>query len=169
MAGKPKSEKKKESGSHAFKQGDEKVLIIPLRHESRKSARNMRKNRSVREVKAFLFRHMKASKVSISQQLNEALWKGGLHNNRANIKIKAKMDDEGKVTARLMDEMEKPKKQSRKKAGLRERLARRREGAKEEKPAAEKKTEKPAPAEGFAPEKKEPPVKEVAEGIPSEQ
>lgn len=148
-----KSEKKglkKEGGSAAFKQGEEKILIIPLRKECRKSSRNMRKNRSVREIKAFLSRHMKTvpSKVSISQQLNESLWKGGLHNNQARIKVKVSSDEEGKVFARLMEEKEKPKKAKKSRLGIRERLARRREGAAEEKKADGKaearKEDKPA-------------------------
>jgi large subunit ribosomal protein L31e len=152
MAGKPKTEKKKEQ---APKQ-EEKVLVIPLRKEYRKSPKNMRKNRSVREIKAFLSRHMKTtpSNVRISQQLNESLWKGGLHNNQAGIKLKVSSDEEGKVLARLMDEKEKPKSQKKSRLGLRERLAGRRESAAEEK----KELEKPAA------EKKEPgPKKERAE------
>jgi large subunit ribosomal protein L31e len=138
MAEKPKAEKKE----RASKQ-EEKVLVIPLRHQSRKSAKNMRKNRSVREIRAFLARHMRTepSKVSISQQLNESLWKGGLHNTPAKIKVKVSMDEEGKVLARMLDEREKPKSQK-KGGGLRERLTRKREGAKEE-----KKVEKPAAPE----------------------
>ena len=42
MAEKPKPEKKKE-GESASKQKEDKVVIIPLRHQSRKSAKNMRR------------------------------------------------------------------------------------------------------------------------------
>jgi large subunit ribosomal protein L31e len=150
MAEKSKPGKEK-GGSAAFKQGEEKVLIIPLRHESRKSAKNKRMNRSVREIKAFLARHMhtELSSIQISQQLNEFLWKGGLHNPPSRIKIKVSTDKEGKVLASLMEEKEKARKESKRRLGLRQRLARRREAAKEEKPeikekpAAEKKPEPP--------------------------
>jgi len=139
MAEKPKSEKEKQAPS--AKQ-EEKVLVIPLRREARRSAKNMRKNRSVRAIRAFLARHMRTdvSNVSISQQLNEALWKGGLHNNLASIKVKVKTED-GNVLASMLDEKERGKKQKGK-VGLRQRLARRKEAAKEEKPAEIK--EKPA-------------------------
>lgn len=149
MAEKPKAEKKAAPKPEPV-QKEDKVLIIPLKHQSRKSAKNMRKNRAVREIKIFLARHMKAelSNVYISQQLNEYLWKGGLHNTPVKIKVRVSTDEDGKVTARLLDEKEMAKKE-RKKPGLRERLARRRAGAKEEpkkeeKPAAPKPELKPA-------------------------
>ena len=156
MAEKPKPEKKAAPKNETV-QKEDKVVIIPLRHQSRKSAKNMRKNRAIREIRAFLARHMRTepSKVSISQQLNEFLWKGGLHNTPPKIKVRVSTDEEGKVSARLMDEKEKPKTQK-KGGGLRERLARHKtegkpEPAKEEKPAPkpeEKKTEpKEAPPE----------------------
>jgi ribosomal protein L31E len=145
MAEKPKSEKKKET-----KQEEEKVITIPLRHKADKSAKNMRMNRSIREIRLFLARHMKAglSDVSISQQLNESLWKGGFHKPPASIKVKVSKDDEGKVRAQLIDEKGKPKKERKSRLGLRERLARRKEeSVKEEKSAEiEKKTAKAAPA-----------------------
>jgi outer membrane biosynthesis protein TonB len=123
----------------------------------------------VSEIKAFLSRHMKAepSNVSISQQLNESLWKGGVHNAPAKIKVKVSSDEEEKVFARLMEEKEKPKVQKKSRLGIRERLARRREAAKEEKepekPAAKKKEEK-------KPElKKETPPQEAEQDILLEQ
>jgi large subunit ribosomal protein L31e len=179
MAEKPKTEKKaapkaepglkKEGGSAAFRQVEDKVMVIPLRHQSRKSAKNMRKNRAIREIRAFLARHMRTepSKVMISQQLNEYLWKAGLHNTPAKIKVRVSTDEEGKVTARLLEEKEKPGRHIRKKSGLMDRLSRRKtegksEPAKEEKPAAKpvppkpeekkpepKPEEKPAPREGI--------------------
>jgi ribosomal protein L31E len=147
MADKPKTEKK--SPKEEPVQKEDKVVIIPLRHQSRKSAKNMRKNRAVREIRIFLARHMKAepSKIMISQQLNEFLWKGGLNNTPAKIKVRVSTDEEGKVLVRLLDEKERVK-LHKKKPGLRDRLARRRaegkaEKSKEEKPA-EKKPEAPA-------------------------
>jgi ribosomal protein L31E len=169
MAEKPKPEKKEAPKSETIKKED-KVLIIPLRHPSRRSAKNMRKNRAVREIRAFLARHMRAepSNVMISQQLNEHLWKGGLHNTPAKIKVRVSTDEEGKIFARLLDEKERAKKE-RKKPGLRERFARRREGTKEERPATAKPEPKPETKEKPAapkPEEKKPapaPKEEPAE------
>ena len=157
MAEKPKSERKKET-----KQEEERVLTIPLRQKADRSAKNMRMNRSVREIKLFLAKHMKAglSDVSISPQLNESLWKSGYHNPPASIKVKASKDGEGKVRAQLIGEKENPKKEKKSRLGLRERLARRREGEKSEKPeesSTAKKEEKPAPN---AEKKEEPAVAE---------
>src|SRR4030042_1961077 len=166
MAKKPKSGKEKEGGTTgrkasgdafkrepALKQGDEKVLIIPLRHKARRSAKNKRMNRSVREIKLFLAKHMgtELSNVSISQQLNEFLWKGGFHNPPSKIRVKVSSDEEGNVLARLVDRKEKKSK-----LGLRERLAKRREGAKEE----EKKSEDKKPEEKKPAEKRTEPAKE---------
>jgi len=163
MAEKSKTERKKEGGSAAFKQ-EEKVLVIPLRRKARKSPRNMRMNRSVKEIRVFLSRHMRTepSNVHISQQLNEFFWKGGVHNPPSRIKIKVRTGEEGKVFASMLEEKERLKKESKKKLGLRERLARRKEGAGEEK--TEEKPEKPA-----APEpSKEKPKKERPKETPEE-
>jgi len=159
VAEKPKTERKKEGGTKTG--GEEKVLIIPLRRKARKSPRNMRMNRSVREMKTFLARHMRTEpgNISVSQQLNERLWKGGVHNPPARIKIKVRADEEGRVFASLLEEKERQKRESKRKLGLRERLARRREEAKEEK-------EKPAVPE--APKEKEKTRKERPKEAPED-
>ena len=166
MAEKPKSEKKAAPKAEHV-QKEDKVLVIPLRHQSRKSAKNMRKNRAVREIRAFLSRHMKveASNVSISQQLNESLWKGGLHNTPARIKVKVSTGEEGKVFARLMEEKEKPKSQK-KKLGIRERLSRRRTEGKSEPESKAEPKEKPAAPK---PEEKKPEPKELPKEAPPEE
>ncbi|MCX6815131.1 MAG: 50S ribosomal protein L31e [Candidatus Aenigmarchaeota archaeon] len=158
------------------KPGEEKIVTIPLRHESRKSAKNMRMNRSVRTVREFLSRHMRTepSKVMISQQLNESLWKGGVHNPPSKIKVKVSTGEEGKVFASLIDEKEGPKIQK-KKLSLRERLARRKEdaGKKPDKPTSTEKAEEKAKAaakekpeekkeEKTETKKEKPPKKETA-------
>jgi ribosomal protein L31E len=162
MAEKPKPGKEK--GGESASRQEEKVLIIPLRANARRSAKNKRMNRSVREIKAFLARHMRAelSDVQISQQLNESLWKKGMHNPPSRIKVKVSTDAEGKVLASLMDEKEKARKESKSRLGLRQRLARRREAAKEE-PAEAK--EKPSAA---AEKKPEPPKEKPKKERPKE-
>ena len=126
----------------------EKIMIIPLRQKQVASPKNMKMKRSVREIRAFLAKHMKTdqSNVFISQQLNESLWKKGFHGTPSKLKVKVVSDKDGKIFARLMDEKEKVKKE--RKIGLRERLARRKDEtkapAKEEKKAEKKPTAKPA-------------------------
>jgi len=163
MAEKPKAKKEKEGGRATFRQEEEKILVIPLRKMASRSPRNYRMKRSVREIKAFLARHAKTkpSNIFVSQQLNEKLWKGGIHSYPPKIKVKV-AESEGKFYARLMDEKEKPKKQQQKRLGLRERLTRRRETAKEEKP--EPKEEKAEPAKEAKPE----PAKEKPKAEPKE-
>jgi len=143
----------------------ERIVVIPLRKKLLKSPENVRTNRSVSEIRIFLARHMKSdpSRVSVSQQLNESLWKGGIHKRLSRIKVKVSTDGEGRIFAKLPDERERLKKERKAKLGLRERLSMRREtsGKKpgeptstEEKPK-EKLEEKPAA-------KKEEPKKETA-------
>jgi large subunit ribosomal protein L31e len=167
MAEKSKAEKEKGGGTKTG--GEEKVMVIPLKNKARRSAKNMRMNRSVRTVREFLSRHMRTepSNVRISQQLNESLWKGGLHNPPSRIKVKVSTDGEGNVFASLLDEKERTKKEKKSRFGLRERLrrkasetpsneesARRREGAKEEKTAETK--EKPTAEKKLEPPKEKP-------------
>lgn len=117
MAEKPKKSRSEDS---SLKEG-EKIFTIPLRHKILKSPRNYRMNRSVREIRAFLSRHMKVSSsdITLSQRLNEFLWKGGMHNPPSKIRVKAGIDDEGRVLARLPEEVEIKEER---KAGLRERF-----------------------------------------------
>jgi large subunit ribosomal protein L31e len=157
-----KAKKEKESST----QGEEKIIIIPFRHLQVKSPKNSRMKRSVKEIRAFLAKHMRSepSNVFISQQLNESLWKGGFHNTPSKIKIKVSTDKEGRIMARLMDEKAIPKKE-RKKPGLRERLSQRREGAKEAKPAeATPKAEQPK-----VPKPEEKPHQETGQAAPLNQ
>ena len=156
MAEKSKPKKEKDAGKPASKQEGEKIVVIPLRKNARRSPKNYRMKRSVKQIREFLAKQAKASpsNVFISQQLNEMLWKGGIHGVPAKIKVKVSESD-GKLYARLIDEKEKPKKESKRKLGLRQRLTRRKEAAKQEKPEPPKE-EKAEPAKEAKPE----PVKE---------
>lgn len=181
MAEKPKSGKE-----NAGAKTTERILIIPLRAKARRSAKNKRMNRSVKEIRAFVSKHMAADipDVSISQQLNESIWRAGFHNPPASVKVRAAKDEEGKVRVSLLDEKPKPKKEK-KRSGIRERLrrkasetpssedsGRKEESQKEDKPKETKKADKPtekkpeAKPEHKAGEKKEKPAeKEPAEEI----
>ncbi len=176
MAEKTKPAKKEASP----KQEGEKIMVIPLRFRTKKSPRNSRMKHSVSEIRSFLSRHMRTEplNVSVSQQLNESLTKGGFHHPPAKVKVKVSTDEEGRVFAKLLDEKENPKVQ--KKKGLRARLASRRESAKtgkpeekeekkpEIKPAAEKKPEE-KPKEPAKAETKEKPPEEIDQDIVLEE
>ena len=140
---------------------EERIYTIPLRREWLKQTRSQRTGRAVRTIQASLLRHMKASSVKISPRLNEKLWEHGVHKPPAKIKLKAKRDKEGVVTARLPEEIEVEKKEEKKgrldalkeKAGMKAEpkfVPKKKEAPKEEKPE-EKKEE--AKKEEKAPEK----------------
>jgi large subunit ribosomal protein L31e len=113
MAGKPDS--------------DERIVTIPLRKEFLKAPRARRANRAMKTIRSFLERHMKAEKgkVRISQKIHEEIWKRGIHKPPSRIRVKAKRDSEGVVRAMLPDEVEPVKEE--KKAGLMDRLGKKKE------------------------------------------
>lgn len=94
--------------------GTERMYTIPLRKDVLKQPRAQKTNRAVKTVQQFLERHMKADNVKISPMLNDALWRRGVHRPPSKIRVKAKKDDKGIVTARLPDEKEVVKKEEKK-------------------------------------------------------
>ncbi len=82
----------------------ERIYTIPLRKEWLKVPRNRRAKRAVNTIKAFLFRHMHAADVKLSQRLNEKVWTRGIQKPPGKIKLKATIED-GIVTARLPEEL----------------------------------------------------------------
>ncbi len=83
---------------------EEKLLTIPLRREWLKKPRVHRTQRSVIEIKSYLFKHMKATDVKMSELLNESLWKGGSKIPLNKVKLKASKDEKGVVTLMLPEE-----------------------------------------------------------------
>lgn len=94
--------------------GTERMYTIPLRKDVLKQPRVQKTNRAVKTVQQFLERHMKAEDVKISPMLNDKLWRRGVHRPPSKIRVKAKKDDKGVVTARLPDEKEVVKKEEKK-------------------------------------------------------
>ncbi|MBL7206412.1 MAG: 60S ribosomal protein L31 [Candidatus Aenigmarchaeota archaeon] len=95
--------------------GIEKVYTIPLRSEFTKVPALERVNRSVSTIRAYLYKHLDADDVKISQKTNESLWKGGIKRPPAKIRVKVELKD-GIATARLPDE--KTEKSKKEKKGL---------------------------------------------------
>jgi ribosomal protein L31E len=83
---------------------DEKVYIIPLREEARKSPRNKRAKRAINTIRRFLAKHTKIEKVSISGKINETIWASGRHGYPKDVKVRVKIID-GVAVTKAMDEM----------------------------------------------------------------
>ncbi len=83
---------------------EEKLLTIPLRGHWLKKARVSRTQRSIKEVKYYFYKHMKATDVKMSELLNEAMWKGGAKRPLHTVKVKASKDEKGIVTVILPEE-----------------------------------------------------------------
>ncbi|OFX17636.1 50S ribosomal protein L31e [archaeon RBG_16_50_20] len=76
---------------------EEKVYTISLRHVWVVTPRGKRAPRAVRDVRAFVSRHMKAEEVAISDEINSAIWSRGINKPPRKITVRAVKDKEGKV------------------------------------------------------------------------
>ncbi len=74
------------------KETSERVYIIPLRKAKRKP-RVRRANAAIRVIIEFLERHMKTEEVKIGKELNEFIWKNGIHTIPPKVKVNAKRMD----------------------------------------------------------------------------
>jgi len=88
----------------AGKKPTERIYTIPLRSEWMKVPRNRRANRAKTAIQEFLMKHLHTSEVKISQMLNETIWFRGIEKPPSKIKIKANIDENNVVTARLPEE-----------------------------------------------------------------
>jgi len=132
----------------------ERIYTVPLRGEWLRGPRIKRAGRSVAAIRKFLSRHMKVGTVKISEKLNEQLWARGLKKPPASIKVKAQMNEEGIVTARLPDEVVVKEEEKSKMEKLKEKLG----GGKEaEAPKEAEAKEEPKQEGEKAEEKKEVP------------
>jgi large subunit ribosomal protein L31e len=76
---------------------EEKVYTIPLRHVWAVTPRGRRAPRAVRDVRDYVSRHMKADEVSISNDVNSAIWSRSINKPPRKITVRAVKDKEGKV------------------------------------------------------------------------
>lgn len=76
---------------------EEKVYTIPLRHVWVVTPRGKRAPRAVRDVRDYVSRHMKAEEVSISNDVNSAIWSRSINKPPRKITVRAVKDKEGKV------------------------------------------------------------------------
>ena len=106
----------------------ERVYVIPIGREYRKTARWKRTKKSVRAIKEFVQKHMKVEEVKIEQDLNEKLWERGNKKPSPRIKVSVKKE-EGKAVVQLFGikftekkEKKKEKKVKEEKKGLEDEL-----------------------------------------------
>ena len=76
---------------------EEKVYTISLRHVWVVTPRAKRAPRAVRDVRAYVARHMKAEEVAISNEVNSELWARSINKPPRKITVRAVKDKEGKV------------------------------------------------------------------------
>ena len=96
-APKEKEEKAEGEAEEEIEVVEERTYTIPLHHVHVVTPRIRRAPRSVRDVRAFIARHMSAEEVSISNEVNELLWARSINKPPRRIKVRAVKDKEGKV------------------------------------------------------------------------
>lgn len=80
----------------------ERIYTIPLR-KAHHGTRSKRANRAVRDVRAYLTRHMKSEDIWIANEVNELLWARGKFRIPSRIRIRATRFDDGVVEVTLPD------------------------------------------------------------------
>ncbi|MCD6509226.1 MAG: 60S ribosomal protein L31 [Thermoprotei archaeon] len=80
----------------------ERVYLVPL-SDVYETCRLKRAARAVRELRAFILRHMKGEGVVIDPQVNEFIWSRGREKPPRYVKVKAKKYDDGRVEVSLAE------------------------------------------------------------------
>ena len=75
---------------------EERLLTVPLRR-AYYGTRWRRVEKAVRLLKEHVARHMNASEVRLSTEVNEALWARGAEKPPRRLRVKAVKDEEGVV------------------------------------------------------------------------
>ncbi|MDT8358673.1 MAG: 50S ribosomal protein L31e [Methanomicrobiaceae archaeon] len=81
----------------------EQIYVIPLR-DVKKAPRWKRSNRAIKEIRAFLARHMKSEDVKLAANINEKIWDRGSEKPPRSIRIRAMKFEDGQVQAELATE-----------------------------------------------------------------
>ncbi len=93
----PAAEEEEPEAEEEIEVVEEKIYTISLRHAWVVTPRGKRAPRAVRDVRDFVSRHMKAEEVSMSNDVNAALWSRGINKPPRKITVRAVKDKEGKV------------------------------------------------------------------------
>ncbi len=120
----------------------ERTYNVPLRKEYQKAPNWKRTPKAVTALREFLVKHMKSENINLDKQVNEKLWQHGIQNPPHHIKIIAKKDEKGIVTASLFGN-EKP---ASKKTPAKSKTEKPAKTTAASKPAAQKKVEVAASA-----------------------
>jgi large subunit ribosomal protein L31e len=82
----------------------ERIMTIPLR-KTKQAPRTKRAARAVKEVRAYVMRHMKVDEgnVWIDASLNERIWQNGIRNPPSKVVVKAVKFDDGLVEVSLAE------------------------------------------------------------------
>lgn len=82
---------------------NEQIYIIPLR-DVKRSPRWKRSNTAMKDIRAFLAKHMKSEDVKLDASINEKVWERGSEKPPRKIRVRAMKFDDGQVQAELAKE-----------------------------------------------------------------
>ena len=118
----------------------ERTYNVPLRRRWVNVPKYKRAKKAVTTLRGFLIKHMKPEvdekgkiQLKIGKHLNEFIWKHGIKNPPHHVKVVAKKDDKGVVTAELEGAPVEEKKEEKPKKGLAGKLEKEATPAKSEK------------------------------------
>ncbi len=81
----------------------EQIYVIPLR-DVKRAPRWKRSNKAVKDIRAFLVKHMKSEDVKIDRSINEKVWDRGSEKPPRKIRVRAMKFEDGQVQAELAEE-----------------------------------------------------------------
>jgi len=91
------AEAEKEPEEEEIEVVEEKIYTIPISRLGYATDRGHRSPKAVKDVRTYIARHMRADEVSISNEVNEAIWERGINKPLRKITVRAVKDKEGKV------------------------------------------------------------------------
>jgi len=80
----------------------ERTYTIPL-GKVKNVPRTKRAPRAIRFIREFLKKHMKSEDIKLDSSINEKIWGRGIQKIPPKIKIKAVKEEDGTVTATLLE------------------------------------------------------------------
>jgi len=81
----------------------ERIYIIPLR-DVKKAPSWKRSKRAMKDIRAFLAKHMKSEDVKLGSDINEKIWERGSSKPPRKIRVRAMKFEDGQVQAELVEE-----------------------------------------------------------------
>ncbi|WOF15762.1 50S ribosomal protein L31e [Methanoplanus sp. FWC-SCC4] len=81
----------------------EQIYIIPLR-DVKKAPRWKRSPKAIKEIRAFLAKHMKSEDIKLDSSINEKIWERGSEKPPRKVRVRAMKFEDGQVQAELAEE-----------------------------------------------------------------